>query len=173
MELIYEYLDPDVVQWLRDNAPKPMHGKNYFLWLSEQYGLKKLVEHIRKVIGVASACCDMDELRNKMQEIYGKKPGFQFQLKTSSAEGGRKYYSVDVRDAEVCVSPHRSMHRRARRMYLRIPAPNPARIRRLGEVVLALLRCHREKGGGILLHVLTSALRTFDAVFVVFTEGED
>ena len=81
MELIYEYLDPDVAQWLRDNAPKPMHGKNYFLWLSEQYGLKKLVEHIWKVIGVASACCDMDELRNKMQEIYGKKPGFQFQLK--------------------------------------------------------------------------------------------
>lgn len=81
MELIYEYLDPAVAQWLRDNAPKPMHGKNYFLWLNEQYGLKKLVEHIWKVIGVASACSDMDELRNKMEEIYGKKPGFQFQLK--------------------------------------------------------------------------------------------
>lgn len=81
MELIYEYLDPDVAQWLRDNAPKPLHGKNYHQWLTEQYGLKKLVEHIWKVIGVASTCENMAELKNRMQEIYGKKSGFQFQLK--------------------------------------------------------------------------------------------
>ena len=86
MELIYEYLDADVAQWLRDNAPKPMHGQNYFQWLNEQYGLKKLVEHIWKVVGVASACSDMNELRNKMEEIYGKKPGFQFQLKLVTLE---------------------------------------------------------------------------------------
>jgi len=88
MELIYEYLDPDVAQWLRDNAPKPMHGKNYFQWLSAQYGLKKLVEHIWKVVGIASACSDMDELKNKMQELYGKKAGFQFQLKLVAAKDG-------------------------------------------------------------------------------------
>jgi hypothetical protein len=81
MELIYEYLDPDVAQWLRDNAPKPKKGKNYHQWLSEQYGLKKLIEHIWKVIGVASTCDTMDELRTRMQEIYGKRPGFQFTLK--------------------------------------------------------------------------------------------
>nr|MDQ3821156.1 P63C domain-containing protein [Acidobacteriota bacterium] len=28
MQLIYEYLDPDVAQWLRENAPKPRHGQN-------------------------------------------------------------------------------------------------------------------------------------------------
>ncbi len=54
MELIYEYLDPDVAEWLRVNAPAPKKGQNYHQWLSEQYGLKKLVEHIWKVIGVAS-----------------------------------------------------------------------------------------------------------------------
>ncbi len=43
MDLIYEYLDADVAQWLKVNAPKPMHGQNYHQWLSEQYGLKKLV----------------------------------------------------------------------------------------------------------------------------------
>ena len=29
MELIYGYLDADVAQWLRENAPEPIHGQNY------------------------------------------------------------------------------------------------------------------------------------------------
>jgi P63C domain len=81
MKLIYEYLDPDVAQWLRENAPKPYHGQNYHQWLSEQYGLKKLVEHIWKVVGIASTCADIAELEHKMEEFYGKKPGFQFAFK--------------------------------------------------------------------------------------------
>jgi P63C domain-containing protein len=76
MELIYEYLDADVAQWLPDNAPKPLKGQNHHQWMSEQYGLKRLIEHIWKVIGLASGCEDMRELKNKMQEIYGKAPGF-------------------------------------------------------------------------------------------------
>ncbi|MFP5237324.1 MAG: P63C domain-containing protein [Acidobacteriota bacterium] len=86
MELVYEYLDPDVAEWLRQNAPKPLHGKNYHQWMNEQYGLKKLIEHIWKLIGVASACDTMDELRYKMEQIYGKKPGFQFELKLAPQE---------------------------------------------------------------------------------------
>jgi hypothetical protein len=81
MELIYEYLDPDVAQWLRENAPEPIHGQNYHQWLSEQYGLRRLIEHIWKVIGVASTCETMEELRYRMEQLYGKKPGFQFELK--------------------------------------------------------------------------------------------
>ena len=84
MELIYEYLDPDVAQWLRENKPKPVHGQNYFQWMNEQYGLKKLIEHIWKVIGVASVCQDMAELRLKMEELYGKRPGFQFEMKLTA-----------------------------------------------------------------------------------------
>jgi len=83
MELVYEYLDPDVAQWLRDNAPKPKHGQNYHQWLTEQYGLRKLIEHIWKLIGIASTCEDgrMDELQHRMEELYGKKPGFQYELR--------------------------------------------------------------------------------------------
>lgn len=33
----------------------------------EQYGLKKLVEHIR-----ASTCQTMDELKKRMRDLYGK-----------------------------------------------------------------------------------------------------
>lgn len=90
MELVYEYLDPDVAQWLREHAPKPLHGQNYHQWMSEQYGLKKLIEHIWKVIGVASTCSDMDMLRSKMEAIYGKRPGFQFKFELVPLEQGRE-----------------------------------------------------------------------------------
>ena len=73
-ELIYEYLDRDVAKWLKENAPKPMKGQNYHQWLNAQYGLKKLMEHIWTVVGMAAACRTMPELREKMAERYGKVP---------------------------------------------------------------------------------------------------
>ncbi|MGA3105173.1 MAG: P63C domain-containing protein [Terriglobales bacterium] len=86
MELIYEYLDPDVAQWLKDNAPRPVGTNSYHRWLTEQYGLKRLIEHIWKVIGVASTCETMEELRARMQELYGKRRGFQYDLKLTPAQ---------------------------------------------------------------------------------------
>jgi hypothetical protein len=74
MELVYGYLDPDVADWLRKNTPKPQHGQNYHQWLSSQYGLKKLIEHLWMLIGMASACSSMAELRRKMGERYGRVP---------------------------------------------------------------------------------------------------
>ena len=72
MELVYEYLDKDVAKWLKENAPTPRHGQNYYQWLSGQYGLRKLVEHIWILIGVARTCEHMVELRQKMAELNGK-----------------------------------------------------------------------------------------------------
>lgn len=79
--VIYEYLDADVAQWLRENAPKPLKGQNYHQWMSEQYGLKRLIEHIWKVIGIASTCADIKDLKHKMEELCGKRQGFQYALK--------------------------------------------------------------------------------------------
>lgn len=72
MELVYSYLDNDVFEWLKENAPIPRSGQNYHQWLSSQFGLKKLVEHIWMLIGMASACRDMPELRQKMAEKFGR-----------------------------------------------------------------------------------------------------
>jgi hypothetical protein len=72
MQLIYEYLDTDVAQWLRDNAPAPRKGQNYHQWLSSQYGLQKLVEHIWMVVGIARTCFNMEELKQKMREMFGR-----------------------------------------------------------------------------------------------------
>jgi len=72
MDLIYEYLDPDVAVWLRENAPEPRGGQNYHQWLSAQFGLRKLVEHIWMVIGIAKTCESMPELKQRMAQLYGR-----------------------------------------------------------------------------------------------------
>jgi hypothetical protein len=71
LELVYGYLDRDVTDWLKKNAPAPKSGQNYHQWLSAQFGLKKLIEHIWMLIGMASACHDMAELRQRMAEKFG------------------------------------------------------------------------------------------------------
>jgi hypothetical protein len=74
MELVYDYLDPDVSDWLKKNNPQPQKGKNYHQWLSSQYGLKKLIEHLWMLIGMASACSSITELRQKLAEKFGRIP---------------------------------------------------------------------------------------------------
>lgn len=74
MELVYEYLDHDVADWLRNNAPKPIGNLSYHRWLTSQYGLRKLIEHIWMLIGIASTCGSMSELRQRMAEKFGRQP---------------------------------------------------------------------------------------------------
>ena len=80
MELVYNYLDKDVADWLKDNAPKPQGRQNYHQWLTSQYGLKKLIEHMWILIGMARSCSTMRELRegvnNKIKVIKRKAYGF-------------------------------------------------------------------------------------------------
>jgi hypothetical protein len=74
MELIYGYLDKDVAEWLKNNAPKPIGGQSYHQWLTSQFGLKRLIEHIWMTIGIATSCNSMEELRRKMAERFGRVP---------------------------------------------------------------------------------------------------
>jgi hypothetical protein len=79
MELVYGYLDKDVADWLKSHAPEPKSGRNYHQWLSGQFGLRKLTEHIWMLIGLATACQDMRELRDRMAQKFGRE-GVQFTL---------------------------------------------------------------------------------------------
>lgn len=71
-ELIYQALDPDVAEYLKKNKPKPYHGQNYHQWLSKDVGLKALIPHIYKIIGMAEGCRDMRELRDRVAAKYGR-----------------------------------------------------------------------------------------------------
>jgi hypothetical protein len=87
-ELVYGYLDSDVLAWLKENAPAPRSGQNYHQWLSGQFGLKKLTEHIWLLIGMASACRDMIELKARMAEKFGRER-VQFTLYLPRHDPGR------------------------------------------------------------------------------------
>jgi hypothetical protein len=94
-ELVYEYLDPDVAKWLRENAPKPRKGQNYHQWLSEQYGLRKLVEHIWMLIGMARACKTMGELRERKAEASGRQR-IQMTVYVKKKAPGQKSFLDDL-----------------------------------------------------------------------------
>jgi P63C domain len=75
-ELVYENLDEDVAQWLRENVPPPSHGRNWHQYLSENFGLRKLIEHIWMLIGVSRTFQpgEMPALRRRMAELKGRVP---------------------------------------------------------------------------------------------------
>jgi hypothetical protein len=74
MELIYDALDPQVSQYLKDNKPTPKRGQNYHQWLTADVGLKHLIPHINQVIGLAKGCKSMNELRGKVRHYYRGEP---------------------------------------------------------------------------------------------------
>jgi hypothetical protein len=93
MELVYGYLDPDVADWLKKNAPRPRHGQNYHQWLTSQYGLKRLMEHLWMLVGMARACASMRELRERMAEQYGQQ---EFQLSLFAPPPARFQRSIGL-----------------------------------------------------------------------------
>lgn len=70
MELVYNALDAEVAGYLKNNKPPPVHGRNYHQWLSQHYGLKKLITHIYEIIGMAKTCGSMKELQEKVAYHY-------------------------------------------------------------------------------------------------------
>jgi P63C domain len=74
LELVYGYLDREVLDWLRENAPAPRKGQNYHQWLSSQYGLKRLTEHLWMLIGIAKTCHNMPQLREHMAVHFVMEP---------------------------------------------------------------------------------------------------
>jgi hypothetical protein len=96
----HEYLDPDVAQWLKENAPAPRKGQNYHQWLSAQYGLKKLIEHIWMVVGIARTCYNMDELKQKMRQMFGK-GNVQYELFNTTPQQSRPTPKKPLTDQQV------------------------------------------------------------------------
>jgi len=71
-EFIYEYLDEDVAQWLFNNKPPRITGKRLHQWLNKEHGVRKLLDHIHQVIGIAKTCVTIDELRYLMAKSFSK-----------------------------------------------------------------------------------------------------
>jgi hypothetical protein len=70
IELIYETLDPDVANYLKNNKPPP--GVRWHRQLTENIGVRALVSRCYEIIGMAKDCHDMRELREKVARHYGR-----------------------------------------------------------------------------------------------------
>lgn len=86
MELIYDALDPDVSSYLKDHKPPPRYGQNYHQWFTKDFGLKQLIPHIYRVIGIAKTCTTIQELRDNVAVFYGNHP-VQLKLPLSKQDG--------------------------------------------------------------------------------------
>jgi hypothetical protein len=88
-DLIYGYLDTEVIRWLKANAPSDRRGQNYHKWIAGQFGLERLVQHVWTVIGMATACRDIAELRQRIAERFGREK-VQFTLYLPPAGQGHR-----------------------------------------------------------------------------------
>lgn len=70
IELIYDTLDPDVAEYLKNNKPAP--GVRWHRQLTDNIGVRTLVSRCYEVIGMAKECRDMRELRDKVARHYGR-----------------------------------------------------------------------------------------------------
>ncbi|KPP85099.1 P63C domain-containing protein [Erythrobacter sp. HL-111] len=70
IELIYDTLDPDVADYLRNNRPPT--GVHWHRQLTENLGIRALVSRCYEVIGMAKTCSNMRELRDMVAEHYGR-----------------------------------------------------------------------------------------------------
>lgn len=69
-EMIYDTLDPDVANYLKNNKPPP--GVHWHRQLTESLGVRALVSRCYEVIGMAKTCTDMRELRERVAQHYGR-----------------------------------------------------------------------------------------------------
>ncbi len=65
---------PRYCKYIKENKPKPQKGQNYHQWFNADIGMKRLIEHINRVIGMAQGCDTMHELKLKMHRRYGRGP---------------------------------------------------------------------------------------------------
>lgn len=108
--LIYDTLDADVAEYLRNN--RPPSGVRWHQQLTENVGVRALVSRCYEVVGLAKECFDLADLRDKVAKHYGTKP---FQLAF-----------LDEMRAEKAKPPHRVAPRRGRGVGSFQGLPQPA-----------------------------------------------
>ena len=70
IEMIYDTLDTDVADYLKNNKPPP--GVHWHRQLTENIGVRALVSRCFEVVGMAKECADMRQLREKVARHYGR-----------------------------------------------------------------------------------------------------
>jgi hypothetical protein len=70
MQFVYDTMDKDIADWLRENNPKPQGTKHHHQWLTEDFGYPKLIRHLMSVLGIMKASQTMNDFKNNLYRAY-------------------------------------------------------------------------------------------------------
>ena len=73
MAFVYDAIDKDVGEKLREINPDPHHGKNHHQWL-KQFGRQRVDRQIHRVIGMMEACQSIEEFKRKFARVFKNMP---------------------------------------------------------------------------------------------------
>lgn len=70
MEFVYDTLDPDVADWLRENNPNPEGEHHHHQWLTTEFGQPKLKYHLSQVVGIMKASATMERFKENLARAF-------------------------------------------------------------------------------------------------------
>jgi len=70
MRYVYDTLDKDISNWLRENNPNPAWDHHHHQWLTEEFGHPKLIRHLMSVLGIMKASSTMEAFKENMLRAY-------------------------------------------------------------------------------------------------------
>lgn len=70
MRYVYDTMDPDVADWLRENNPNPGGQKHHFQWLTSEFGYQKLLRHMMAVMGIMKASPTMEVFKENLNRAF-------------------------------------------------------------------------------------------------------
>lgn len=73
MAFVYDAIDRDVANKLREINPDPHYKQNHHQWLRD-FGRDKVHDQLERVITVMKLCDDMDDFRKKFARVFRKTP---------------------------------------------------------------------------------------------------
>jgi len=73
MMFVYDAIDADVGNWLRENNPNPHFLRNHHQWL-KKFGREKVHDQIMQVIAVMKLCRDVADFKTKFAHVFKKSP---------------------------------------------------------------------------------------------------
>lgn len=73
MAFVYDTVDKDVGNRLREINPDPHFKQNHHQWLKE-FGRQRVNDHLQRVIAVMKLCEDMEDFKKKFARVFQKTP---------------------------------------------------------------------------------------------------
>lgn len=70
MKYVYDTMDTDVANWLRENNPDPTWGRLHHQWLTTGFGRTKLFSHINNVLGISMASTSMENFKENIYRAF-------------------------------------------------------------------------------------------------------